>query len=195
LVAREAEETDDLSQQRGSWRLIASDVVQHNRCRRDRKMVRVSEKGHGGRHFQQCAACMLLQLAVAGGSAPLAGCSGIAATNEELAPLAPEPSYRDTIATHLKATFKNFSSYDSFELSDPRWVHTVKGWNWITCVRFQDRGHLRTYTVYHNGGKIIDDRYAVQTDNCGTQAYYPFERLSGGAGGLSGVSGGLEPLH
>jgi hypothetical protein len=43
--------------------------------------------------------------------------------------------------------------------------------------------------------KIIDDRYAVQTDNCGMQTYYPFDRLSGGAGGLSGVTGGLEPLH
>jgi hypothetical protein len=39
--------------------------------------------------------------------------------------------------------------------------------------------------VFHNGGKIIDDRYAVQTDNCDTQTYVPFEQ----------PSGGLDPLH
>ena len=31
-----------------------------------------------------------------------------------------------------------------FEISDPRWVHAIQGWNWLGCVRFVDRGHRRS---------------------------------------------------
>jgi hypothetical protein len=133
----------------------------------------------------QRGAWAALLLAAAALSGFLAGCSGLAATNEEVQPTAPDPSFREVIAGHLKKTFKNYASYDSFEISDPRWVHSIKGWNWLTCVRFQDHGHLRIYALFLNADKIVDDRYAVQTDNCDTQAYFPFERMQGG----------LEPLH
>jgi hypothetical protein len=135
------------------------------------------------------AAYALLALAALLGL--LEGCGGLAATTEEVPTTGPDLTYRETVATHLKKVLKNLSTYDSFEISDPRWVHSIKGWNWLTCVRFQDRGHLRTYALYLNGDKVVDDRFAVQTDNCDAQTYAPFERMGGGAGG----SGGLEPLH
>jgi hypothetical protein len=147
--------------------------------------VLIPGKRHGGRCSAHHAARAVLLLAAAGALALLAGCSGIAATNEEVAPIAPEPTYRQMISNHVRKSFKNNLFVDSFEISDPRWVHSFKGWNWLTCLRFQDRGHLRTYAVFHNNGKIIDDRYAVQTDNCDTQTYVPFEQ----------PSGGLDPLH
>ena len=145
----------------------------------------IPEGRHGSRWFRRRAAATVLLLAAAGWPGFLSGCSGIAAVNEEAAPLAPDAGYRASIGNHLRRVFKNSLSYDSFEISDPRWVHSIKGWNWLTCVRFQDRGHLRTYAVFHNGGKIVDDRFAVQTDNCDAQVYSPMER----------PYWGLDPLH
>jgi hypothetical protein len=133
----------------------------------------------------QRGAWAALLLAAAALSGFLAGCSGLAETNPDIAATGPDPSSREVIATHLKAVFKNYASYRSFEISDPRWVHSIKGWNWLTCVRFQDHGHMRIYALFLNANKIVDDRYAVQTDNCDTQAYFPFERMQGG----------LEPLY
>jgi hypothetical protein len=134
----------------------------------------------------QRAVYAALLLAAIGWSGSLAGCSGIAAPNEEAAPLAPDLGFRDVIATHLKGVLKNYSSYQPFEISDPRWVRTMKGWNWLTCVRFQDRGHLRTYAVFlGDNNKVVESRYAVLTDNCDAQTYYQFERMYGG----------LDPLH
>ena len=52
----------------------------------------------------------------------------------------PDPSYQGVVATHLKQVLKNYSAYDSFEVSDPRWVHSIKGWTWLTCVH-----DLQTY--------------------------------------------------
>jgi hypothetical protein len=134
----------------------------------------------------QRAVCAALLLAAVGWSGSLAGCSGIAAPNEEAPPLAPDPGFRDVIATHLKGVLKNYSVYQPFEISDPRWVRTMKGWNWLTCVRFQDRGRARIYAVFlGDSNKVVDSRYAVLTDNCDAQTYYQFERMYGG----------LDPLH
>jgi hypothetical protein len=133
----------------------------------------------------QRAVCAALVLTAVGWSGSLAGCSGIAAPNELLPPTAPDPSFREVIANHLKAVLKNYSAYQPFEISDPRWIHTLKGWNWLTCVRFQDHGRVRTYAVFLSDNKVVDDRYAVLTDNCDAQTFYQFERMYGG----------LEPLH
>lgn len=119
-------------------------------------------------------------------AAVLAGCSGLASTNGETAASAPDPSYREVIANRLRSTFKDYASYDLFEISDPRWVHSVQGWSWLTCVRFQDHGHRRTYALFLKANAITDARYAVQTDDCDTPAYSPFERMGGA---------GLQPLH
>lgn len=121
----------------------------------------------------------------------LAGCSGLAATNEEMPVTGPDPGYNKLVATHINNTFKDRASYADFEISEYRWVHTIKGWTWVTCVRFQDQSHTRFYAVYIQGNKIVDSRYAVQTDGCGTLAYTPFEVMTGAGGGPSI----LAPLH
>jgi hypothetical protein len=101
-------------------------------------------------------------------------------------PSGPDPSYRDIVAYCFKATFKDYASYELFEISEPRWVSSIKGWVWLVCVRFIDRGHRRSYALLLNDSAVVDGHYAHQTDNCGSQAYVVFEQM----GGL-----GLPPLH
>jgi hypothetical protein len=145
----------------------------------------IPEKPHRGTRPLRRAACALLLPAWIGLSAGLSGCAGLAAGNAELPVAAPDPTYRDVVSAHLKRVLKNYSSYDSFEISDPRWVHSIKGWTWLTCVRFRDQGRVRSYALFLDGNRIVDDRFAVQTDNCDLQAYYPFDRMPTG----------LDPLH
>jgi len=111
------------------------------------------------------------------------GCNQLASTP---APEAPDPTYQSVIANYFKTTFKTYASYKAFEISTPRWVHGFQGWNWLICVRFLDGDRRRTYVLTLNGTNIVDAHYAVQTDDCGAQAYSVFEPL----GGV-----GLEPLH
>jgi len=118
-------------------------------------------------------------------SAALAACSGLAASNEEVPVTSLDPAYPQIVADYLRSTFKDYPSYESFEISEPRWVHALVGWSWIACVRFQDRGHSRTYALFLQSGKVIEGRYAVETDACGAQAYAPFALMTGG----------LQPLH
>ena len=101
-------------------------------------------------------------------------------------PGGPAPSYRDVIAYCFKTTFKNYATYELFEISEPRWVSSVKGWVWLVCVRFVDRGQRRNYALLLNDTTVIDGHYAYQTDGCGSQSYVMFEQM----GGL-----GLAPLH
>ena len=63
------------------------------------------------------------------------------------------------------------------KISAFRWVHSLKGWGWLTCVRFQDRGHPQIYAVLVRDGKILDGHYAVQTDACDTQTYVMFDAM------------------
>jgi hypothetical protein len=94
----------------------------------------------------------------------------------------------DLVAKYLKGAFKNPASYDAFAISGFRWVHSFKGWAWVTCVRFEDSGHPRTYVVFLKDGKAIDGRYAVQTDGCDTQTYAVFDAMPK-------KTGGLQPLY
>jgi hypothetical protein len=112
--------------------------------------------------------------------------SGPIGQSEPIAPSAPDPSYRNVIADRLKTTFKDYASYELFEISAPRWVHSLQGWNWLVCVRFLDRGRRRGYALLFNGSTVVDGHYAYQTDNCSIQSYVVFEQM----GGL-----GLPPLH
>ena len=109
--------------------------------------------------------------------AGLSGCAGLAEDNAEMPVASPDPSYQGVVAAHLKQVLKNYSAYDSFEISDPRWVHSIKGWTWLTCVRFREQDRVRSYALFLDGNKIVDDRFAVQTDSCDSQTYYPFERM------------------
>jgi hypothetical protein len=116
-------------------------------------------------------------------SAPIAQ-SGPIAPSEP--PSAPDPSYPGLIADHLKTTFKDYLTYDLFEISTPRWVHSFQGWNWLVCVRFLDRGRKRSYALLFNSDKVLDSHFAYQTDNCGIESYVVFEKMRGL---------GLPPLH
>ena len=131
------------------------------------------------------AAWVFLLPASLGLSAALSGCAGLAASNSEMQLTGLDPSYREVVAARLKSVLKNYNSYDLFEMSDPRWVHSIKGPAWLTCVRFRDQGRLRSFALFLDGKSVVDDRFAVQTDDCDLQTYYPFDR----------VPTGLNPLH
>ena len=107
--------------------------------------------------------------------------------------MGPDPTYNKLVAEHIKDTFKDYASYDAFEISQYRWVHSIKGWDWLTCVRFQDKGRRLTYALFIKQKEIIEYRYAVETDGCGAQTYSPFVEL-GGAKSVD-ADGLLEPLH
>lgn len=107
----------------------------------------------------------------------LSACGDLALPNDEMPTAGADPSYFNVVAYYLKNTLKDQAYYDAFEISAFRWVHSLKGWSWLTCVRFQDRGHPRTYAVFVRDGKVVDGRYAVQTDACDTQTYVLFEAM------------------
>jgi len=153
-------------------------------------------------HLRHTARLVLILM-----TAMLTGCNKFTATNQVIsepdliaqsdavvhsgaiaqsAPSSLDPSYPEVIADRLKTTFKDYASYELFEISTPRWVHSFKGWNWLVCVRFLDRGRRRSYALIFNDSKVVEGHYAYQTDNCGTESYVVFEQMRGL---------GLPPLH
>jgi hypothetical protein len=122
-----------------------------------------------------------LALAFGLGLAALPACSELAAPSGVMAPSA-EPSYASLAAKYLQSMLKDQASYDGFEIAGPRWVHSIKGWNWLTCVHFRDRGHPRTYVLFIQDNAVIDSRYGVETDDCERQAYTPFDLMTGELG-------------
>jgi len=140
-----------------------------------------------GAWLRDCArATLLLPLA-------LLGCSSVALPQAEVPTSGPDTAaFHKIIADYLKETFKEIGTYDDFEISDARWMHTVKGWTWLHCIRFQDRAHTRTYAVFIQADKVVDSRYAVTTDGCGEQTYVPFDAMPTTAPS-SGIE--LNPLH
>ncbi len=65
----------------------------------------------------------------------------------------PDLTYREVASARLKSVLKNYDTYDTFEISDPRWVHSIKGRNWLTCVRFRDKDRMRSYALFIDGNK------------------------------------------
>ena len=84
----------------------------------------------------------------------LPGCSDVALPSEEMPASGPDLSYNKLVANYLKNNFKNRASYDAFAISTFRWVHSFKGWAWVTCVRFEDNGRPRAYAVFIKDGKV-----------------------------------------
>lgn len=116
----------------------------------------------------------------------LLGCSSVALPQTDAPPAEANPAaFHKIIGDYFKKTFKEIAMYQNFEISDARWVHAVKGWSWLSCIRFQERGHVRTYAVFIQTDKVVDNRYAVTTDRCSEQTYTPFDEIS--------VE--LDPLH
>lgn len=124
----------------------------------------------------------------------LLGCSSVALPQTEVPTTGPdEAAFHKIVGDYLKDSFKEISTYDSFEISDARWVHSVKGWSWLSCVRFRDRAHIRTYAVFIQADKVVESRYAVTTDNCGKQTYVPFDAISNTERSPNSIE--LDPLH
>jgi hypothetical protein len=132
---------------------------------------------------QAAGAALLLALSM------LTACGDLALPNEEMPASGPDPSYHTLIAKYFSRAFKDYDSYNAFEISAFRWVHSLNGWAWIACVRFQDRGHPRIYALFIKDGKVVDGRYAVQSDACDAQTYTPFVAMRPARPGI------LEPLY
>lgn len=104
------------------------------------------------------------------------GCSELALSTEDAPAGSVDPGGATTVVVdRLKSVFKDPASYQAFELSGLRWVHSLKGWSWLACVRFQNHGHQRFYAVFVKDNAVTDDRYAVETDGCQTQSYVPLD--------------------
>jgi hypothetical protein len=107
-------------------------------------------------------------------SAYLAACSFVTVQPQTAPEAGPGAGYLPLIAARLKGQFKKPPA-DGLEISQPRWFLSNNGWSWQTCARFQDQGRWRTYALYFDATKILDGRYAVLSDDCGTQTYTPFD--------------------
>ena len=110
-----------------------------------------------------------------------ADCSELAQPSEAAPPSA-QPPYVSLAASHLQSVLKDRASYDGFEISGLRWVDSIKGRSWLTCVHFKDHGHLRTYAIFIQNGAVIDARFAVETDACEGQTYTQFDLVTGTLG-------------
>ena len=133
-------------------------------------------------------AALLSALAIVQGCSTLAVPDGATPPSEGV-----DPAYVKLVATYMKANFKELSPFDPAEISTPRWVESVKGWTWFTCVHFMDHGHRRTYSLFFNQTEVLDARYAVLTDGCGKQTYSPLDLTSGGV--RPGAIGDNGPLY
>ncbi len=104
------------------------------------------------------------------------GCSNIALPATGAPPMGPDPTYAKLVADYMRTAFKDLPPSSAAEISQPRWVQSQKGWNWLACVHFQDHdGRRRTYSVFFNDGSVVDARYAVSIDACGGQSYWPLD--------------------
>jgi hypothetical protein len=116
----------------------------------------------------------------------LPGCSSLSLPAEDAPASGPDPAYTKLVAKHMENNFTDYESYDAFEISDFRWVHGLKGWNWLTCVRFLDKqGRRRTYALFIKKDEIVDGRYAVESDKCAAQTYASFALMGGIKGAAS----------
>jgi len=125
--------------------------------------------------------------------AAVSACSSLELDTEFRPAAGPDPSYRALVAERMKTTFKDYRTYTAFEISEARWVHSVNGWGWIACIRYQDQGHRRAYAIFFKDRAIVDARFAVQTDACDALAYAPVD-LGAGSSPVAGI-GQLSPLY
>jgi len=90
-------------------------------------------------------------------------------------------NYGAIIAKSLR-TYPAFVGYTNFEISGLRWVHAETGWNWLACMRYDDRGRRRTYVFLINNNILVNARYDILTDLCDRQQYVPFDTYNGTIG-------------
>jgi hypothetical protein len=110
------------------------------------------------------------------------GYTQTAQPSEAATPPVEQPAYAALAAKYFSESMADRLSFENFEISELRWVHGLKGWSWLACVHFVDHGHLRTYALFIQNNAVIDARYAVQIDSCGSQSYTPFDVVTGALG-------------
>lgn len=111
-----------------------------------------------------------------------AACSELAQSSQAALPPATQPPYVTLTAKYLLAALKDRSNYSGFAISGLRWVDSLKGWAWLACVNFQDRGHPRAYAIFIQDNAVVEGRYSVETDACASQTYTPFDLFTGQLG-------------
>jgi hypothetical protein len=110
----------------------------------------------------------------------ISGCTQLAQPSE--AQPTTQPPYALVASRYLASVMTDRSAFEDFEISGLRWVHSLKGWSWLACVHFTDHGHVRSYALFIQNDAVIDGRYAVETDACGSQTYTPFDMETGTLG-------------
>jgi hypothetical protein len=120
----------------------------------------------------------------------LVGCSSVPLLDS--AEPAAAPVYGTVISNALKK-FKDYANYSNFEISGARWVHSVTGWNWLVCVRYDDAGHQRFYSFFIENNKMVNQRYDIVTDQCAAQQYLPFDATTGTVGAPTPVR--QQPIY
>ena len=122
----------------------------------------------------------------------LSACSAMPLTGNAAPPAGPA-NYGALVGAALRG-FSGYAGYSNFEISAPRWLHAATGWNWLTCVRYYDRGQRRTYVFFIDNGAVVASRYGVVTDGCGAQQYLPFDAATGTVTAPAPVPVSPEPL-
>ena len=137
-------------------------------------MFRTNHSTVKSRLLSISCAVMALLLALSPGFAQLAQPSE--------APPSVQPPYGSLTSQYLASVMAALTTYEDFEISELRSVRSFKGWSWFACVHFTDHGHVRTYVIFIQNDAVVDSRYAVQTDACGSQTYTPFDVVTGTVG-------------
>jgi hypothetical protein len=120
----------------------------------------------------------------------LADCSSVPLLDS--AEPAATPPYGTLVSDALKK-FKDYANYSNFEISGARWVHSITGWNWLVCVRYDDGGHQRFYSFFIENNKVANQRYDIVTDQCAAQQYVPFDATTGTVGSPTPVR--QQPIY
>jgi hypothetical protein len=131
--------------------------------------------------WQRIRTCGLSQAATLLAAAiTLAACASVPIENP--AEPAQPANYGKAIAEALRK-FKDFPTYRNFQISGLRWVHAPTGWNWLICVRYDDRGQARYYSFFlGDDNTVANARYDVRIDRCPAQQYVPFDATTGTVG-------------
>jgi hypothetical protein len=85
-----------------------------------------------------------------------------------------EPNYRRIVAESVKALFPN-GRVDDMEISGVRLVDHMKGQVWRTCLKLGAHDKPQQYAIFIQNGKIVDSRASIIIDQCGKEAYEPFD--------------------
>ena len=84
-----------------------------------------------------------------------------------------EPDYRRIVEKNIRGFFREEPPPDELEISGVRPIDLLTGPAWLTCLRFELRGHLRHYAIFIRGGMILEWRASVMSDLCHKESYTP----------------------